>query len=671
MKKTLLLIAATILAFNGISQTWDEVIKAVASHRASGDFFGYSLSIDGNRAIVGAYGDDDGAAVVTGAAYIFEHDGSNWVQSAKLVASDRNGADRFGFSVDISGDKIIVGAPKEDEDATGGNSLYAPGSAYIFEYNGTSWTQTAKLVASDRADFDEFGYSVSISNDNAIVGAYLEDEDTSGGNTFTSAGSAYIFEKNGGNWTETAKLVASNRSTYDEFGHSVSISGDQAIVGAYRESTASGSAYSQAGVAYIFKKGTNGWSQTARLIASDHSSTDLFGYSVCIEGTRAIVGARLEDHNTIGFGYRFSAGSAYIFDYDGSSWSETAKLVASDRDVDDEFGTSVSISGDRAIVGAPLEDEDVSGGNTQAEAGSAYIFKYDGSSWTQTAKLVASDRETEDEFGRCVSISEDQVIVGAPFEDQDATGGNFQHKAGSVYAFNFNCPTSPPSGDTLQSFCDAGFVSDLALTGSNIKWYGTSDGGSSLDGSTPLTDGTYYYASQDGGACESQTRLEVKVKINPLPSNLVTSSGGTLTADETGATYQWLDCDNGNSAVDGAINQSYTSDISGQFAVEVSKDGCTDTSDCYTVEGVGIIENSFGNSLQVFPNPTGGHFSVNLGQTYSELSVSIKDINGKVVYTEKFTNRQALDLELNEPAGMYFLEIRTEDKNAIIRIVKE
>ena len=200
------------------AQTWNEVIKTVASDRAAGDEFGYSVSISGDYAIVGACGEDEDASGANtqtdaGSAYIFERDGlGNWTQAQKLIASDRAANDYFGYSVSISGDYAIVGAHWEDEDASGANTQSDAGSAYIFERDGLgNWTQAQKLTASDRAAGDYFGHSVSISGDYAIVGAYCEDEDASGANSQYRAGSAYIFERDGIGQLDTSTKAGSLR----------------------------------------------------------------------------------------------------------------------------------------------------------------------------------------------------------------------------------------------------------------------------------------------------------------------------------------------------------------------------------------------------------------------------------------------------------------------------
>jgi len=227
-------------------------LKITASDGEASDWFGYSVSISGDYAIVGAYSDDD-SGIASGSAYIFKWNGTSWSEQAKITASDGAAGDWFGYSVSISGDYAIVGACNDDD---GGS---ASGSAYIFKWNGTSWSEQAKITASDGAANDQFGYSVSISGNYAIVGAYRDDD---GG---SASGSAYIFKWNGTSWSEQAKITASDGAEGDRFGISTSISGDYAIVGAYFDDD-SGIA---SGSAYIFKWNGTSWSEQAKITASD------------------------------------------------------------------------------------------------------------------------------------------------------------------------------------------------------------------------------------------------------------------------------------------------------------------------------------------------------------------------------------------------------------------
>ena len=380
--------------------------KLTASDGAVGDKFGNSVSISGDYAIVGT-GEDLKEWTDQGSAYIFYYSGGSWVQQAKLTANDEEYGDEFGNSVSISGDYAIVGNHLDDigEDED-------QGSVYIFHRIGSTWTQQVKLTANDGNLLDHFGSSVSISGDYAIVGANkkLMEND--------NQGAAYIFHRSGSTWTQQAKLLADNGATGGFFGNSVSISGDYAIVGAYFDDA--GGNYNQ-GSAYIYHLRGSSWTQQAKLTADDGDDLDFFGSSVSISGDYAIVGAYLDR-----VGINGDQGSAYIFHFTGSSWTQEAKIVASDGDGGDQFGSNVSISGDYAIVGAFLGDTE-----ENVNQGSAYIFHRSGSSWTEQVKLIGNDGAAQDRFGKSVSISGEHAIIGAFF---DRVEGNTNQ--GSAYIYN-------------------------------------------------------------------------------------------------------------------------------------------------------------------------------------------------------------------------------------------
>jgi phosphopantetheinyl transferase len=319
----------------------NEVAKLAASDAAVDDGFGTSSAIDGNYLVVGARYESSGA----GAAYVYFRDGDGtWTQQAKIVASDAETGDYFGASVSISGDYIVVGANREDAGGT-----YA-GAAYVFLRSGTSWTQQAKIVASDAETADYFGASVSISGDYIVVGAFSEDTGGSG------AGAAYVFLRSGTSWTQQAKIVASDAETGDYFGGSVSISGDYIVVGANREDA--GGAY--AGAAYVFLRSGTSWTQQAKIVASDAETADFFGGSVSISGDYIVVGASNEDTGGS------EAGAAYLFERSGTSWAQLIKYQSSDIAAGDRFGFSVAIAGARLLIGAPLKS---------TSTGAAYVFE--------------------------------------------------------------------------------------------------------------------------------------------------------------------------------------------------------------------------------------------------------------------------------------------------------
>ena len=419
MKKKILLlmIGLLVVIVTTQAQNWSELIKSTASDAATGDYYGYSVSVSGDYAIVGAFGNDD-AVNMSGSAYIlYRNQGgdNNWGEVKKITASDAAESDRFGLSVSISGNYAIVSAKNNND-----NGL-SSGSAYIFHKDqggADNWGEVKKITASDADASDQFGYAVSISGNYAIVSATYNQDNGYG------TGSAYIFYKDQGgadNWGEVKKITASDATLDDNFGFSVSISGSYAIVGA-RYNDDGGS---MSGSAYIFNKdqgGTDNWGEVKKLLASDDDANDNFGHSVSISGNYAIVGSPGNDDDG------GSSGSAYIFYKDQGSvnnWGEVKKLTASDAASSDQFGGSVSISNDNAIVGAKTNDD------IGSNSGSAYIFNINeggANNWGETMKITASDAASSDEFGASVCISSNDIIVGA--------NGN----TGYAYVFNKDAP---------------------------------------------------------------------------------------------------------------------------------------------------------------------------------------------------------------------------------------
>ncbi len=227
-----------------------------------------------------------------------------------------------------------------------------------------------------------------------------------------------------------------------------------------------------------------------------------------------------------------------------------------------------------------------------------------------------------------------------------------------------------PTGPTNQSFCDVATVADLSPTGIGIKWYDAPNAGNLLSKADTLTSSTQYYASQTLSGCESTSRLAVVVTINSVDTS-VTNNSPLLTSNEQGAIYQWLDCANGYAPINGETNQSYTATANGQYAVAVTQNGCTDTSACFAVLNIGIEENSFGKSLRVFPNPTTGNFSIHLGNVYPNIQITITDISGRLIASKTVGNTDVLDLNIDEKAGMYLVKLKSGDKSAMVKLIKE
>lgn len=286
------------------------------------------------------------------------------------------------------------------------------GSVYVFVRSGAVWVEQAKLVASDGLANDNFGAAVALSGETALIGAYRDDI---GANT--DQGSAYVFVRSGVTWTEQAKLVASDGLASDNFGSVAVLSGETALLGAPFDDIG---ANTNQGSAYAFLRSGATWTQQAKLVASDGLAGDRLGNSVALSGDTALVGAPSDD-----IGANLGQGSAYVFSRSGVVWVEQAKLVASDGAADDEFGRSGALSGDTALLGAPYDDI-----GAISSHGSAYVFVRSGAVWVEQVKLQASDGAAVDEFGRSVALSDDLALVGAPFDD---IGANTNE--GSAYVF--------------------------------------------------------------------------------------------------------------------------------------------------------------------------------------------------------------------------------------------
>jgi hypothetical protein len=390
-----------------MTTNWTEMQKLNVLDATSGDYFGYSISIDGNNVLIGNVLDDDNG-VDSGSAYIFIRNGTTWTQQAKLLPSDGASWDEFGLSVSLSGDTALIGAWHDDDN--GGDS----GSAYIFTRNGTTWTQQAKLLPSDGEGGDVFGFSVSLSGDTALIGAVLDNDN--GGDS----GSAYVFTRSGTIWTQQQKLHASDGASGDVFGYSVSLSGNTALIGAkWDNDYASGS-----GSAYIFIRNSTTWTQQAKLLASDSSNYDYFGSSVFLNEDTALIGAPQDDDNGV------DSGSAYVFTRSNAIWTQQAKLLALDGTEYDQFGISVSLSDNNALIGSVFDDDN------GANSGSAYIFTRDDTIWTPQVKLLPLDGAAGDEFGMSVSLERDTAFIGAYRHDDNG------QDSGSVYIFKG--PNQPP-----------------------------------------------------------------------------------------------------------------------------------------------------------------------------------------------------------------------------------
>jgi hypothetical protein len=391
------------------------------------EYFGTSVAVDGDTAVIGVPGRYDGGPNAYGVALVYERIGGNWTKVAKLTTSTPQVPPPiFGGAVAIANDVIVVGAEGMDT-GSGPSQKIDAGQAYVFVKPSGGWvdmTQSATLTPTDLATGDVFGASVAASGDWVIVGAPYKNN---------QQGAAYVFKKPTGGWSGTInqniKLFVTGVAQ-DLFGYSVALRGDYAVVGTPGRDTAGTN--SNAGAAYMhhYTGGGSGfWQYLGELPPLSHVTGEFLGTSVAVDYPFAMVGAPGPSGGT---------GRVVTFAYVGGSWLEQSVLTADDGATDDAFGWDVQLSGDRAVIAAHLDDDQ------GTDTGSVYVFEK-ASLWSQTLKLTAMNGGAIDDYGRRCALSGSHLLVGARWDDSLASD------AGSVHAYELDGVVGTPF-----CFCPAG-----------------------------------------------------------------------------------------------------------------------------------------------------------------------------------------------------------------------
>lgn len=499
-KFLLLCIVATvqiIISYNSntYAQEWGENAKLVASDADFDDQFGYSVAMGCEYIAVGALNDND-AGGNSGSVYVFEYEGDTWVELTKLTAFDAEAGDRFGFSVAVGHDIVVVGS-KGDDDAGPGS-----GSVYLYDIVADAVVGETKLTAADAAGGDNFGHAVVIEDDRIIIGAPgVED-------LGMNSGAVYVFERTGGVWAQTAKILASDGEADDLFGESVSYDNERIVVGARKEDSSG----DDAGAAYVYELVGGTWVEVVKLTASDGIEEDLFGSSVSINESFLAVGATGVDDAGL------SSGAVYMFEEVGGAWVEIDKLTSSDADTGGFLGKSVSLSGDRAVFGSYGDD---AGG---ALSGAAYIFENTGGVWTEVLKLTASDIDADDLYGEALTIHDNQIVIGARYNDD--SGFN----SGSAYVYGDYVPVSVTANASPIEVC---LGEELVLTGAGADTYVWEDDVVDGESFVPNALGEYTYSVEgtvDHTGCKDEDTIVVTV--HEVPNVMAGSSSEILCEGE-------------------------------------------------------------------------------------------------------------------------------------------
>ena len=485
--------------------------ELTASDGAANDNLGASVAISGGTIVAGTPFHPVGGNANQGAVYVFTQPAGGWsnaTQTAVLTASDGASSDELGWNVAIGGATIVASAPNREVGGTEDQ-----GAVYVYTEPGAGWTnatQTAELTASDGGAGDELGWGVAVSGDTIAAGAPFHTVGTN-----SNQGAVYEYTKPPAGWTnatQTAELTASDGTSGDNFGWSVTTTGDTIGVGAPQRTVGGNT---DQGAAYVFTKPGAGWTnetQTAELTASDGAAFDALGWAVALSGDTLAVGAPLRT-----VGANDGQGAVYVYTKPGAGWTnatQTAELTASDGAAGDQLGSSVAASTSTITAGAPQRS--VGGTSTQ---GVVYVYTKPGGGWangTETAELTASDGATGDEFGSSVAISGSTVAVGAPLRTIGGTVGQ-----GALYTFTSGltiATTQQPASATVGAT-----IADKATVSNGHNPTGT------------VTFQLFNNATATGSPLFTDTE--------PLVSGISTSAGYKTTAP---GTYYWVATYNGD-----------------------------------------------------------------------------------------------------------------------------
>lgn len=411
---TLALTAAALSA--PVAAQCDPALDAYALRSLDG--FGWSCGLSGDWAAIGCPGDQD-VAYKAGAVRVREWVAGAWVERQKIYGSDSWERDHFGYSVDVDGDTLVVGAPSN---ANGG---YRRGAVYVFVKSGDTWTETQKLGASDASDSDEFGWSVSLDGDRLLVGARAGDKPGA-----QNSGTAYFFDRAGGVFTQTQEVWAGDGAAVDYFGHRVDLDGDVAVVGCHgNDDFGTGT-----GSAYIYRNNAGTWSQEKKLRPGTLDSLDYFGYDVAIEGDVVVCGAQGWDGNFS------SQGAVFIYRKVGANWIYDQYFPG----VHDggQFGHSVELQNGLLLAGANR------GAGLQPEAGDAVLLVDNGNTFNAIARVLARDGVTGDRFGASVAMDGDRFLIGA------IEKAEFGSESGGAYGYRLPFVDADLNGE--QDDCESG-----------------------------------------------------------------------------------------------------------------------------------------------------------------------------------------------------------------------
>ncbi|MCX7554698.1 hypothetical protein OS175_12480 [Marinicella sp. S1101] len=387
--KKLIISLCIVLTFNGFAQqaqlspteikssssiSFDTNLRPEPSDNSvESNLIGRAVSISNNRIAVGALSTQN--KISTGAVYIFEFDGSNWTQTAEITQNDSQDDDFFAGAISLDGDRLAVGAYGMDETEVNA------GAVYVYVYDGMNWILEQKFSPNIQVQDEYFGISIKLQGDRILIGA----------TSLNSTGAAYVFELENDSWTEQQKIISTDIEPSDLFGLSLDLDNDRAIIGAYYNDTFNGAAY-------VFDYDGKTWTETEKITYDLFPGADYFGRAVSLSGDTAMISSTLHDN---------SGGAVYVYELIDNEWQQTQRLNRLVGSSFNAFGVNIDLKDDLALIGAPRFEDDL------IEYGAAYVFKKTGTSWQQIALVRDVNSGHGDRFGQSIGLSSEKVVVGA------------------------------------------------------------------------------------------------------------------------------------------------------------------------------------------------------------------------------------------------------------------
>lgn len=606
-----------ILPLSSFAQTWVQK-GADIDGPPSIAWLGYAVSLSADGSTVAAGGPyHNSVGVQGGYVQVFTWDGNAWNQKGSDINGEAPG-NWSGYSISLSGDGNIlaIGAPFNSGSAS------RSGHTRVYEWNGTAWVQRGPDIDGEAAD-DNSGWAVKLSDDGNTVAIGATGNDGTG----PIAGHVRVYDWDGVAWTQKGADI-DGKAPGDQSGYTIGMSADGNTV-------AIGSPFNDgngtdAGMVRVYSWDGTNWIKQGADINGD-AAGDEAGYSVSLsaDGNTLVIGAPRNDANGA------QAGHARVYFWNGTSWVQKGLDIEGHvAGMQTGYSVSINASGDTVAVSAPFSNF------TVTDVGLVRVYEWNGSSWSQ----LATDMYGEgggDELGYSISLSADgsSVAAGAPFNNGNGSD------AGHVRVYDLSC-------NGYSTMPIAACFTYTVPSGNQ----------------TYTTSGTYLDTIPNWLGCDSVITILLTVRTVDVS---VTASTTTLTANSIG-TYQWLDCDNNLAPVSGATERTFKPDVNGSYAVAITRIGCTDTSACYDITAAGIFSNNLDPGLSAYPNPTIGSLFLDLGQTYRDVTVTVKNMTGQLVYSATYEQADKITTQLKGPSGMYVVEITTpKGQSATLKVLKE